>query len=345
MEILRLEFRKFMKNNKGFAVIFTVLPIIFIISVLTSQVSNQYLEIYKDEYSKILCEYNLSGKVTDKSIQSLEKLKDKCEKAQLDFDNLFYKYQLGEISTSEYQSEISELSKITNLKSIIETTETQFDYAKENPDNRYILYTNGWNLLMSRDCDIVFLMLVLLVVTICFLGDTSSGMKSFILTCNLGRIKFLVVKLTVCETIIGFSYILHTLAYYFYIDKKYGLPNGDFPVQSLQMYSDYTDSASLNSASIKVTIVRFSALLVCTAFVFLCFTVFTSSVGAICVSSSFLLIPIMFYEIDLPFLPQEMCLYQLYDLSFLGSLLINIFLFVTSLVLSILLWKRKSNTI
>ena len=344
MEILRFEFNKILKNNRGCIIIPTVLLIIFAISILTSHVPNQNLEIYKNEYANIVSEYGLLGNITDESEKNLEILIEKCGKAESDFDELFYKYQLGEINRSEYQNKANELSAITNLKTVIETIQMQFDYAKENPSNRYIMYTNGWDMVTSRNSDIVFLMLVLLVVTLCFRGDTDGGMKSFVLTCNGGKIKLPITKLMVSEIIVCISYILHTTAYYLYIEKKYGLLNGNYPVQSLQMYSDYVSDCSLTSTNIQITLIRLFALVACTAFVFLCFTVINSSIGAICISASFLILPVMFKEINLSFLPQAMCRYQLYDLNFSLSLLINIFLFAIMLVLSILFWKRKSNS-
>lgn len=344
MEILRFEFNKILKNNRGCIIIPAVLLIIFAISILTSHVPNQNLEVHKKQYENIVLEYGLLGNITDESQKSLENLIKKCDKAESDFDELFYKYQLGEINRSEYQNGANKLAAITNLKSIIETIQTQFDYAKENPSNRYIMYTNGWDLVTSRDSDIVFLMLVLIVVTICFRGDTDGGMKSFVLTCNGGKIKLPITKLMVSEIIICISYILHTTAYYLYIEKKYGLPNGNYPVQSLQMYSDYVRDCSLTLTNIQITLIRLFSLVTCTAFVFWCFTVINSSIGAICISASFLILPVIFKEINLSFLPQTMCQYQLCDLNFSLSLLINIFLFAIMLVSSILFWKRKSNS-
>ncbi len=344
MEILRFEFNKILKNNRGCIIIPIVLLIIFTISILTSHVPNQNLEVHKNEYENIVSEYSLLGNITVESEKSLENILKKCDKAESDFDKLFYKYQLGEINKGEYQNKANELSAITNLKSVVETIQMQFDYAKESPSNRYIMYTNGWDLVTSRNSDIVFLMLVLLVVTLCFRGDTDGGMKSFVLTCNGGKVKLPLIKLMVSEIIICISYILHTFAYYFYIEKKYGLPNGNYPIQSLQMYSDYTNNSSLILANIQITFIRLFALIICTAFVFLCFTVINSSIGAIITSASFLIFPIMFKESNMSFLPQAMCRYQLYDLNYTFSLLINIFLFAIMFVLSILFWKRKSNS-
>lgn|GEM_PF-4821494 len=343
MEILRFEFDKFLKNNRGCIIIPIVLLLMLVISFFTSYIQNQNLEVYKKEYFSIVSEYGLLGEITNKSEQNLEKLIEKCDKAETDFEKLLYKYQLGDVNRSEYQNKASELSEITNLKPIIKTIQMQFDYAKKNPTNRYIMYTNGWELVTSRNTDIVFLLLIILIVTICFRGDTDGGMRSFILTCNGGKIKLPFIKLIVSEIMLCVSYFLHTFAYYFYVIKKYGLPSGEYPVQSLQMYSDYQNNSSLILTNIQITFIRLLALIVCTAFVFLCFVVIDSSIGAISVSSAFLILPVMFKEYSLWFLPQTMCRYQLYDLNYTFSLLINVLLFVVICVLSILFWKRKNN--
>lgn len=344
MEILRFEFNKFLKNNRGYIIISVALSIMLVISILFSYIPNQNLEMYKEEYLNIVSEYELLGEVTNESEQCLERLIEKCDKAESDFDKLLYRYQLGDINRSEYQKKASELSEITNLKSIIKTIQMQFDYAKENSANRYILYTNGWNLVTIRNFDVIFLLLIILVVTLCFRGDTDGGMKSFLLTCSSGKIKLPIIKLMVCEIIVCISYILHTLVYYYYIIKKYGLPNGNYPVQSLQIYSDYTGDSSLILTNIRITVIRLLALIVCTAFVFLCFSVINSSIGAISISSAFLVLPLMVKNNNISFLPQTMCRYQLYDLNYTFSLLINIMLFIIMFALSILFWKRESNS-
>lgn len=344
MEILKFEFNKLLKNNRGCIIIPIVLIIMLVISILFSYSTNQNLEVYKEEYFKIVSEYELLGPVTNKSQQRLEKLIEKCNKAESDFDGLFYRYQLGEINSSEYQNKALKLSKTTNLKSIIKTIELQFDYAKENPNNRYIMYTNGWDLVTSRNFDVMFLMLSILIVTICFYGDNDGGMKSFILTCNQGKIKLPITKLIVSEITVCFSYILHTFVYYIYIIQKYGLPNGNYPIQSLQMYSDYAGNSSLVLSNIKIFVIRLSALMVCTVFVFLCFIVINSSIGAISVSTALFILPLTFKDDNLSLLPQAMCRYQLYNSRFTTTLLINMMVFVLMFILSILFWKRKSNS-
>ena len=57
MEILRFEFNKFLKNNRGYIIITVALSIMLVISILFSYIPNQNLEMYKEENKNIVSEY------------------------------------------------------------------------------------------------------------------------------------------------------------------------------------------------------------------------------------------------------------------------------------------------
>lgn len=345
MEILKFEFKKFFINNKGIIIVPITIITVLILNIFTSNVENPGLEVNKDDYYEITSNYNLCGKVTNETKDELNTLIEKCDAAKKDFDCLLYDLQIGKITNSEYQQSSNNLSKNMNNETVLNLLQAQFEYSEGNTENRYIMYTNAWNLLFKHSSYIYFLIFALMIVTIVFAGDVdNNGAKKIIITCKNGRSKLLLSKFIVSGSILTISYIIYLCLYFSFINFKFGLHCYNFPIQSLQLFASYNKPMSLLKGFILTNIIRLISLLSFSSIIFLLYSLTNSSMGSISFSIILILLPTILDNEILKYFPQKMSNYNLCDFNIYLALAIN-FIFVTLfLALSIVFWKRKSNS-
>lgn len=343
METLRFEFKKILKNNYGRILIPILIIAIIIISMAMSEVGNQKLEANKDSYYALISSCNLCGKVTADSEKSLAMLEDKLNKAQEDFDNIFFDYQIGKIDRSEYLSLTNDLIDLLNQKDVIDIIKSQFEYCKEDTENRYVMYSNGWNMLFSKNGGMLFSLFAIFIVTLSFAGDTDDGMKRFLVTCKNGRRKLIFSKLISTELITVVSYLAYLFAFGTYVKIKCGLDNGFYPIQSLELYAEYIGSNSIISAFLSVCIIRLLSIMSCIAIITMLYTIINSSTGAIALSFALVFIPMIIDIKALNYFPQRMINYNLFDVNFYIAFGINVLIIIVTAMLGNIFWKRKSN--
>lgn len=344
MEILRFEFKKFFINNKGIIIVPITIIAIFILNIFTSNVDNPGLEVNKERYYEITSSYNLLGKVTDETKNELNSLIEQCDDTNKKFDRLLYDLQVGKITTSEYQQSSNELSKIINNEPVLNLLQAQFEYSEGNVENRYIMYTNAWNLMFEHSSDIYFLIFALMIVTIVFTGDVdNNGVRKIIITCKNGRSKLLLSKFAVAGIILTISYLVYLCLYIVFIHLKFGLDCYNFPIQSLQLFANYNIPISLVQGYIFTIIIRLISLLSFSSIIFTLYSLTNSSMGSISFSIILILLPTIISNENLKYLPQKMCNYNLCDFNIHLALGINLIVITLFLALSIIFWKRKSN--
>ncbi|MGN7384936.1 DUF5050 domain-containing protein [Paenibacillus sp. SAFN-117] len=122
----------------------------------------------------------------------------------------------------------------------------QYSYIREQPDNRYFLYTNGWDGLLSHDSlDLFFLLLLLVLVAPVFCYEFESKMDPLILTVKKGTRVQAVTKIgLVLATVAVLCLFTEGLRYGFF-HFKYGFDNGSYPLQSLSYFGTSSKDVTL----------------------------------------------------------------------------------------------------
>ena len=136
----------------------------------------------------------------------------------------------------------------------------QYNGIQESKENRWFLYTNGWDGLLSHDSlNLLFFLLLLLLITPVFCQEYESGMNELIMTEPIGAKhhalhKVVLVVLAVCALCL----LDNGMRFLFY-DLKYGLPHGNYPLQSLSYFAKSTRRATLIGAFLKISCGKLSA--------------------------------------------------------------------------------------
>ena len=201
------------------------------------------MEQYKNEYEWYLEKVN--GYCTDESSLYLEQEAGRIAEAKEKQSTLLENYYDGKISESEYKKESQEIEKVLEHQNGFEVIYQQYLYICENAENRCFLQTNGWMGLLGKDTlNFILFLGILLLVTPVFCSEYSCQMDTLILTSREGR-KSSLYKLLIMIVVVLFLSLSISLIEYGFYRFKYGLPDGDYPIQSIRYFADSSKSISL----------------------------------------------------------------------------------------------------
>ena len=237
------EVKKIMLWQRGLFYIAIVLLFGTVWLALSDNPVDIAMEQYKNEYEWYLEKVN--GYCTEESSLYLEQEAERIAKAKERQNSLLENYYDGKIRESEYKKESREIEKVLERQNGFEVIYQQYLYICENAGNRCFLQTNGWmGLLGKGTLNFILFLGILLIVTPVFCSEYSCQMDTLILTAREGR-KSALYKLLIITTVVLFLSLCISLIEYGFYRFKYGLPDGDYPIQSIRYFADSSKSISL----------------------------------------------------------------------------------------------------
>lgn len=244
MRIILYEAKKMLIHQKGlfFIGIFFLLSIVYL--VVADKPFNNEIELFKKEYNYYL--NKLEGiNTTDKS-NFLESEAEKITDAKIYLDNLYDEYYDGIVNDNDFNNKCLELGEILNNEKGFEEIYNQYIYVRENENNRYFLYTNGWNALLTNDnLDLFLTIIILLLITPVFCYEYNNKMDILVLTSIKGEKNYTFYKIIYVVLVVIFLCITTFIIKYTFYNQKYGLTNGIYPLQSLSYFGTGTKKISL----------------------------------------------------------------------------------------------------
>lgn len=248
------EVKKIMLWQRGLFYIALVLLFGTVWLVLSDNPADIAMEQYKNEYEWYLEKVN--GYCTEESSLYLEQEAERIAKAKERQYSLLENYYDGKISESEYKKESREIEKVLEHQNGFEVIYQQYLYICENAGNRCFLQTNGWmGLLGKGTLHFILFFGILLIVTPVFCSEYSCQMDTLILTAGEGR-KSALYKLLIITTAVIFLSLCISLMEYGFYRFRYGLPDGDFPIQSIRYFADSSKDMSLLEGYISIGLLR-----------------------------------------------------------------------------------------
>ena len=254
MRVFTYELKKIMLFQKGLLYIIAFLLISTLWLVVADTPQDSAMEQYRNEYEWYL--EKLEGACTDEAAAFLEQEAAAIAEANSTRRNLLEQYYGGEITEEQYGQKSADLDAITEHENGFEVVYQQYLYVCENKDNHYFLQTNGWSGLFSNSTlDFPLFLVVLLLATAVFCSEYSCQMDALILTSKEGlkstRYKLLIIVASVLSLC-----ILTALIRYAFFAIKYGLPCGDYPIQSIANFGTSMKELSLLEGYIAITALR-----------------------------------------------------------------------------------------
>lgn len=216
---------------------------------------NPEIELNFHEYSFYL--NHVKGQYLEKKDQFILNESNKVSTANIALQKAYEDYYDGKITKAKLVSLTLPLEKIVQYEAGFRLIFDQYMYVRENPDDRYFLYTNGWNgLLSTDDLDFLFILLLLALITPVFCQEFESKMNSLNLTVKKGTRDHALSKVVVVLLTVITLTVLNSCLRYGFFHFKYGLENGNYPLQSLSYFETSTKNISLFSTYIGITVMK-----------------------------------------------------------------------------------------
>ena len=248
------EVKKIMRCQRGLLHIALVLLPGMVWLALTDSPMDNAMEQYKNEYEWYLEKVN--GYCSEASSLYLEQEAERIVEAKQKQSTLLENYYDGKISESEYKKESREIEKVLEHQNGFEVIYQQYLYICENAGNRCFLQTNGWmGLLGKGTLNFILFLGILLIATPVFCSEYSCQMDTLILTAREGR-KSALYKLLIITTAVLFLSLCISLIEYGFYRLKYGLPDGDYPIQSIRCFADSSKGMSLMEGYVLIGLLR-----------------------------------------------------------------------------------------
>lgn len=250
--MMQYEIRKMFWHQKGLWLILLYFVLSIAGLLLFDTPTNPEIEQNKAAYDYYL--QQVEGKCTDETETFLSKAAERIAEASNRFQNLYDDYSDGKLREKEITSQVTEAEETIRYQKGFELVFEQYNGIQENKENRWFLYINGWDGLLSHDSlDLLFVLLLLLLITPVFCQEYESGMNELVTTEPKGSKhqalhKIVLVVLAACALC-----LLNSGMRFLFYDLKYGLPHGDYPLQSLSYFATSARKATLIGAFLKIS--------------------------------------------------------------------------------------------
>lgn len=241
--MLKYEWKKLLLHRRGLWLILVFLLSELLGILLFTEPYDQVLENNREIYGSYLA--SVTGSLTEEKRAFLETEMDRLNQVHLDVESLKQDYYSGKVSEEEYRVQFEKLlaedQRYTGFGKLYE----QYIFVREDT-NRSFLYTGGWEVLLTdQEPDYLFLLLLIAVIAPVFCEEYTSRMYEIHLTqkrsarCQVPTKVCVVLTMTVVLTAMVQGMDL------LYCAARFGLPNGNFTLQSLRSFGTATKGLSL----------------------------------------------------------------------------------------------------
>lgn len=260
MKMIYFELDKTVFKNKGIWLIVMAVAIKLVMLGVENYTVNPFTVENRTQYLPIVDAF--SGKITGNLSIAIQSRYTAVTEAQVNLSTLRQKYQNGEITEADYYTESRTLEEFVNEKELFLAFYSQYTYALEKPEERYLLYDDGWNALLAQErLDWGFVLLVIVLSVSVFSREYESEMRNILITTQKGNTRLISAKLlSIFATVVLCSLIASLIEYVFF-SLKFGLPHGDFPLQSLRYFQNSTFHMTLAQTFLAIAAYRMFGLL------------------------------------------------------------------------------------
>lgn len=265
MRLFSFETRKMLFHQRGMVIV--VLYLLFQVgSLLNSTANNPDVVLHQEAYDYYL--EQVVGPYTEEKAAFLEEEAQRIAQTKTLLNSLYQEYYSGMMTEDELQVKAEEYQNTLHYEGGFNAIYDQYLYVREGKENRCFLDTNGWaGLLGSGALDLPLILVVILLTTPVFCREYACKMDALSLTTLNGRKSFvrhkilLVLLMTAAVCLAGVA-----LRCGFYA-LRYGLPHGDYTIQSVKAFGSSTKQLSLWEAFGILTVLRLYGILFLTLMV------------------------------------------------------------------------------
>ena len=254
MSVFSYEWKKLMIYQRGLCYILAALLVSTVWLAAADRPQNSAMEEYRQEYEWYL--ERLDGAYTGEKAAWLEQEAQTITEARSTRSGSQESYYSGQITAEQYERQIAEAGTVLAHEHGFEAVYQQYLYICENTGNRYFLKTNGWaGLFSAQTLDFPLFLVILILAATVFGSEYSCQMDALLRTAPQSRKS---ARSKVVMTLCAVFALCGGLALirFAFFGIKYGLPHGEYPVQSIASFGSSTKNISLLAAYLILTVLR-----------------------------------------------------------------------------------------
>lgn len=241
--MLRYEWKKILFNRRGiwFIVVFLVAELLGIL--FYTRPYDRVLEENRAVYESYLAP--VTGSLTPEKRESIEAEMERLNRVHLEMEQLKRDYYSGKVTEEEYREKFDTLVADDERFVGFSKLYTQYIFVREQP-NRAFLYTGGWEtLLTAQEPDYLFLLLLVILLAPVFCEEYASRMHEILLTQKKSARYQVLTKVAVALILSAALTAVLQLAELVYCAARFGLPHGEFSLQSLRSFGNAEKALTL----------------------------------------------------------------------------------------------------
>ncbi len=244
--MLQYELKKILFRRGGWALIIALLVIQILGLVLFTTPYDAELERNREVYDSYLS--HVVGSLDQNKRDFLETEMNRLDIVHREIEQIKQDYFNGTITESEYRVRFGVL--LPDDQKYIGFTKlySQYIFVRES-ESRSFLYTGGWELLLTnRAPNYLFLIILIIILSPVFCEEYSCQMHEILLTQRKSARYMALTKLSASLIITAILTSILQIVELIYMAVSFGLPNGEFAIQSLMTFGYSTRELTLYQA-------------------------------------------------------------------------------------------------
>ncbi len=263
--LIRYEFKKMFRYRPGLIYIFLFLASELLI-LSADAPANPQMQAHRDDCTWYL--EQIGGQLTEEHQKFLEEEAAAMSEADSTVQTAYRQYFDGLIPQDTLEEMTEAPFALLERRSGFHVIYEQYLYARQDPAHRYLLDTSGWEALLSRDgLDLPLILVLFLLLAPIYCDEGKSQMDLLSLTMKNGGTCLSRYKILYSVLIVLALNVSSTIIKLLFVSGKYGLPNGNFPLQSLSCYGTSAKELSLWEAYFLITALKAAGSLCLAVFI------------------------------------------------------------------------------
>lgn len=249
------EWHKLLIKQKGLLILGLMILIKIALTLQQGYDSSLIINRNPEGYAVYMNQYE--GKLTAEKEQRLQAEYYAVVHAGAELDELARQWKDGEITQEAYESSSKQYYERMKNSAVFNVIYNQYYYAKEAPEERYLMDERGWSTLLGHSKpDFVLLLSLIIVLTPLFCHEYESGMDALLLSSSRGKYRAGAAKLVIGAVLAMIVTMIFTFIEYLCLDGMIGLPHGSFPLQSLEFFANSEYPVTLKQAFLALLLIR-----------------------------------------------------------------------------------------
>lgn len=241
--MLKYEWKKLLLNRRGIGLIGIFLVAELLGVLLFTQPYDKVLEENRQVYESYLAP--VTGALTQEKRDSIEAEMERLNAIHREMEQLKQNYYSGKVTDEEYRETFDKLVPDDTLFVGFSKLYTQYVFVREQ-DNRSFLYTGGWEVLLTnQNPDYLFLLLLVILLSPVFCEEYASQMHEILLTQKRSARYQVLTKVAMALILTAVLTAVLQGAELAYCAVRFGLPHGDFSLQSLRSFGNAAKELTL----------------------------------------------------------------------------------------------------